>query len=158
MKNKIIKFVIFNMIFIIHELSLFGTSIHYPRLRTEKPGYHAENSSNRQNTNGIPFTATEMSSTNTNNNSNNEDGIGYFWDSKDRDNTLLYPGKARIGNDQYINAVAVDSKNIIGNNDPNATIRISDANIMNQNQENNNKFNPGNLIKLGTFMKKKMIR
>jgi len=36
--------------------------------------------------------------------------IGYFWDSTSNNSTLIYPGKAKIDNDKYINVLAIDSK------------------------------------------------
>ena len=122
-------------------------------MHPDTPGYHSENNTNLQNITPIPFTPADLSTSTTDDQANQQEIIGYFWDSKDTDNTLRYPGKARIGNDQYINVVAVDSKNIDTSEDLDAATSTGKNNIMDPSQQNN-KFKPEDLVKLGTFMRK----
>ena len=151
MKHKYMIISLMSFVIIAYKLSLHAYlpgSILHP----ETPGYQEENNSNRQDVPPIPFTPADLSTADTNKQYNKQGLIGYFWDSKDTDNTLLYPGKARIGNDQFINVVAVDSKIIDPNDDENAVNTIGSTNIMDP--TNNKKFHPGSLVKLGTFMRK----
>jgi hypothetical protein len=61
------------------------------------------NPNNRQDVTPIAFTPINLST------EHFPELIGYFWDSTTTDETLLYGGKAKIINDQYINVIAVDA-------------------------------------------------
>lgn len=82
----------------------------------------------------------------------NKNLLGYFWDIKDSNDSLLYQGKARIGNSQYINVVAVDSKKVNTNGDPNS-VTGNNENIYKPSPEEQSQFNPGFLVYLGNFSK-----
>jgi len=84
----------------------------------------------------------------------NKDQYGYFWDIKDSSNDQQFSGKARIGNSQYIEVVAVDAKNINTTGDADDLTSTDTQDIYNKNSQDNKKFNPGYLVKIGTFMKK----
>lgn len=150
MKNKSIVFITISTI-IAYQLSLHAYNQYFYLHHPEKPGtYQTDNSGNLQNVKPIPFTPIGLLTTSQ---SNSENEIGYFWDSKDTDNTLLYPGKARIGNDQYNNVVAVDSKKV-NLYDPDKVTSISSNNIFDTSSPQNKKFNHGSLVLIGTFMRK----
>ncbi len=150
-KYKVLNLICFAMT--IYQLSLFAdlpTKILY----SQTSNYEEKDNTDQQNITPIPFTPVDMATTNIDNQTKNKNIIGYFWDSKDTENSLLYPGKARIGNDQYINVIAIDSKKIDDGSNNDKPISIDAENIMDTHQQNNRLFKPGSLIKLGTFMKK----
>ncbi len=71
---------------------------------TETPGYtNLPNPNNRQDISTIVFTPVNLTT------EHFPEIIGYFWDSTTTDETLLYGGKAKIVNDQYINVIAIDA-------------------------------------------------
>jgi len=147
--KKFITIILILTVSIMYQLYVYGYMPGHI-LHTDKPGYQTENNSNRQNIKPIPFTPAITATADI----PDDELIGYFWDSIDTDPTLLYPGKARIGNDQYINVVAVDSK-LIDLKDVNQqeTSALSSEDILNPHKKTS-KFDPGALIYLGTFMKK----
>ena len=71
---------------------------------TETLGYPSlPDQNNRQDVTPIVFTPINLST------EHFPELIGYFWDSTTTDETLLYGGKAKIINDQYINVIAIDA-------------------------------------------------
>lgn len=84
----------------------------------------------------------------------NKDQYGYFWDIKDSDNDQQFTGKARIGNSQYIDVVAVDAQNISTTGDANDLTSTDQQDLYKTNPAEKKKFNPQYLVKIGTFMKK----
>lgn len=84
----------------------------------------------------------------------NKNQVGYFWDVKDDQNDLQFTGKARIGNSQYINVVAVDAKNINTTGDAYDLISTDEKNLYHPSAAEKKKFDPQYLVKIGTFMKK----
>lgn len=84
----------------------------------------------------------------------NKKEVGYFWNVKDSDNDLQFTGKARIGNSQYINVVAVDANNINKSDDTNTVISTSTEDIYHPSATEKKQFDPQFLVKIGTFMKK----
>jgi len=83
-----------------------------------------------------------------------KDQYGYFWDIKDSANDQQFSGKARIGNSQYIDVVAVDAKNINTKGDENDLTSTDKQDLYHKSFEEKKKFNPQYLVKIGTFMKK----
>lgn len=79
--------------------------------------------------------------------------IGYFWDIHDPDNSYMYPGKARIGNDQYVEVTAVDSTKVDTRDDVDRTISTASTNLL-ADVPSSDVFDPGFLTHIGTFMKK----
>ena len=84
----------------------------------------------------------------------NKNQYGYFWDIKDSDNDQQFSGKARIGNSQYIDVVAVDAKNINTTGDADDLTSTDTQDLYHSNPAEKKKFNPQYLTKIGTFMKK----
>lgn len=80
--------------------------------------------------------------------------VGYFWDVKDTDTDLQFPGKARIGNSQYINVVAVPANQVNTTGDSDSVISSSSEDIYHPSSAEKKKFDPQYLVKIGTFMKK----
>jgi|GEM_PF-2246529 len=150
MKNKSIVFIAISAVIIACQFSLHAYNQYYYLQQPESSGYSTDNSGNSQNVKPIPFTPIGLMTTS--GSSHESSDIGYFWDSKETDNTLLYPGKARIGNDQYNNVVAVDSKNV-KLNDPDTVTSINSENVFDTSSKQNAKFDPGSLILVGTFMR-----
>ena len=152
MKNKTIIFIAISTIVLAGQYSLHAVNQYYYLQHPETPGaYQTESTGNNQNVKAVPFTPIGLFTTSDSSSHSNE--IGYYWDSKDTDNTLLYPGKARIGNDQYNNVVAVDSKNV-KNDDPDKVTAVNDENVLDTSPDANKKFDPDSLIRIGTFMRK----
>ncbi|MGZ6250729.1 MAG: hypothetical protein ACXWL2_01760 [Candidatus Chromulinivorax sp.] len=105
--------------------------------------------------NAQPFTPFANSAVNSNAPYNKNGLTGYFWNIPDTDNSFLYPGKARIGNDQYINVVAVDAKMVDNSDNPDVTVAIDSHNVNDIKQQSNKKFHPDPLVQIGTFIKQK---
>jgi len=120
----------------------------------DQDGYQSENNKNLQSIKPIPFTPFNITS---DDNSHNKDFIGYFWDSKETDETLIYCGKARIENDQFINAMVVDTAKIDTNIENNPNVLKRCINIFDAQTLDNNKFNPGELPQIGSYMKNGII-
>lgn len=137
--------------------NLFSLSPKYPntiKYLTYKdvPGYNTPMP--EQAFNGIqPILFTPYEDTVTGDDSN-EKQYGYFWDIKVRDKSLTYPGKARVGNSQYINVVAVDSKNINTTGDSASVVSIGTDDIYNPSVTQQQQFQDDYLVQIGTFMKK----
>lgn len=79
--------------------------------------------------------------------------IGYFWNTKDNDPSIIFPGKARIGNDKFINVVLINSQKIdhTGQDDDFAYTNIE--NIYNLNSKQNKNFQPDFLVRIGTIIR-----
>ncbi|MBV8660958.1 MAG: hypothetical protein JO129_02335 [Candidatus Dependentiae bacterium] len=154
MKNKIVVFIM--IINIMATQNVFSikppsTTISYPTYK-DAPGYNTPMPDSKFN--GIePITFTPYEDIVTGDDSN-KDEIGYFWDIKNPDKALLYPGVARIGNSQYINVVAVNSKNVntTGNND--SVVSTGSDNIYQPSVTQQKQFDDSYLVPIGTFMKK----
>jgi len=111
--------------------------------------YHEEDPAmvNLRNMKPITFTPASFS---TQDGEPDKNLIGYFWDLQDKDEFLIYPGKARIGNDQYINVMILNSKNVDTSDTDDADI---DAQNILKPQNDPHKLNPQDLPQIGTFMK-----
>ena len=72
---------------------------------------------------------------------------GYFKNIPDKNNEFRYPGVALVGQERYINVVAVNAKNVSRDNE---TMPLNAQN--NAKNANSNKFDPGYLIFLGSFV------
>lgn len=125
-------------------------TISYPTYQ-DSPGYNTPEHDRRFD--GItPTLFTPFENVVTGDDSNKNE-VGYFWPIKDSDKTLLYPGKARIGNSQYINVVAVDSKSINTAGDSNTSISTGQEDIYHPNPALQKVFDDNFLVPIGTFMK-----
>lgn len=80
--------------------------------------------------------------------------IGYFWNTKDNDPSIIYPGKARIGNDKFINVVLVDSGKVDTTGEADSFSYTNTENIYDLNSVQNKNFQPDFLVKIGTFIRK----
>ena len=154
MKNKIVIFMMITNIMATQNLFPIAppsTTITYPTYK-DAPGYNTPMPDPKfSGVNPIAFTPYEDIATGDDSNQNT---IGYFWEVKNPDKALLYPGVARIGNSQYINVVAVDSKNVnkTANND--SVVSTGSDNIYNPSPTQQKQFDDSFLVPIGTFMKK----
>ncbi|MBP6869827.1 hypothetical protein KBC04_03020 [Candidatus Babeliales bacterium] len=80
--------------------------------------------------------------------------IGYFWNTKDNDPSIIYPGKARIGNDQFINVVIMNTGKIDQTGESDSFSYTNIENIYNLNSAQNKNFQPDFLVRIGTFIRK----
>jgi len=80
--------------------------------------------------------------------------IGYFWNTKDNDPSIIYPGKARIGNDQFINVVIVNSEKVDQTGQADSFSYTHIENIYNLKSAQNKNFQSDFLVKIGTFIRK----
>jgi len=80
--------------------------------------------------------------------------IGYFWNTKDNDPSFIYQGKARIGNDQFINVVIVHSDKVDTTGEADSFSYTNIENIYDLNSAQNKSFQPDFLVKIGTFIRK----
>lgn len=123
-----------------------------PHFNPQAPGFNAPDKDPKFNgVKPIPFKPEDLS-TGTRYGSD-KNMIGYFWNTKDDDPSIIYPGKARIGNDQFINVVIVDSKKVdtTGQEDDFAYTHIE--NIYNLNSKQNKNFQSDFLVKIGTIIR-----
>ena len=155
--KKQIFFILCLTIFSTQKITIFAgypaVDVHNTILHPSYPTYndYKETANTDPDIQPIPFTPAALSTTDTDN--FGKVLIGYYWNSKDSDNSLLYPGKARIGNDQFINVVAVDSKSVSTSSyDPSLIVDTGATNVYAP--KDTKMFDPGALVKLGTFMKK----
>jgi hypothetical protein len=81
-----------------------------------------------------------------------KDAIGYFWNIKDNDPSLIYPGKARIGNDHFINVVVVDTKQVDHTGEADSFSYTDVENIYDQSTAQKQSFHNDFLVKIGTFI------
>lgn len=154
MKNKIIMAYILMTIAQNQNAILRATdnTISYPTYK-DSPGYNTSMKDHRfDNVTPILFTPFEDVVTG---DDSSKDAVGYFWPIKDSDKTLHYPGKARIGNSQYINVVAVDSKKVSKIGDSNTITYTNKEDIYNltPEQQQNMMLDLTFLVPIGTFMK-----
>jgi hypothetical protein len=154
MKNKTSRYIMLISSIMLNQNLLLSvdTTIHYETYK-DAPGYNTPVKDPKfDNVKPILFTPFEDPTTG---DDSNKDVVGYFWPIKDPNKTLHFPGKARIGNSQYINVVAVDSKKV-GNTGDSNIISYTD-------QEDLYKLGPQQkqnldqiltfIIPIGTFMK-----
>lgn len=128
------------------------STISYPTWQ-DSPGYNTPVKDHRfDNVKPILFTPFEDVVTG---DDSNKDAVGYFWPIKDSDKTLHYPGKARIGNSQYINVVAVDSKKVSKIGDSNTITYTNQEDIYNLTDDQKKQVEQDLtfLVPIGTFMK-----
>lgn len=88
---------------------------------------------------------------------NDKNMIGYFWNTKDNDPSIIYQGKARIGNDQFINAVIVDTNQVDHTGEADSFSYTNVENIYDLNSKQAKSFQPDFLVKIGTFIRKGVI-
>lgn len=150
MKRKIIAITIMTIIMHHNILPKEPATIQYATYQ-DSPGYNTSDKDHKfDGVKPILFTPNEDTATG---DDSSKDVLGYYWDIKDPDKTLTYPGKARIGNSQYINVVAIDSKtlNTIGGV---VSVTLTDeADIYHPTAQIKELFDDGFIIPIGTFMK-----
>jgi len=118
----------------------------------DAPGYNLPDDDPRfHNVKPILFTPEEDVITG---DDSNQQQYGYFWDIQDFDMDQQFPGKARIGNSQYINVVAVDASKINNSGDASDLIDTGVKDLYHQSSKEKKLFNPQYLVRIGTFMKK----
>ncbi len=128
------------------------TAIYYHTYK-DSPGYNTGIQQVDHKFDGVkPILFTPNEDTITGDDSN-KDQVGYFWDIKDLDKTLTYPGKARIGNSQYINVVAIDSKKLNTEGDANSAVSTGSEDIYHPSDAQKKLFDDNFLVPIGTFMK-----
>jgi hypothetical protein len=151
MKNKITNYIIMTIIMINQNLFPNApTAIYYPTYQ-DAPGYNTPTKNHKfDNVKPILFTPHEDTVTG---DDSNKDQVGYFWNIKDPDKTLSYPGKARIGNSQYINVVAIDSKTLNTIGDSNSVTSTGTEDIYHPSAAEKKLFDDSFLVPIGTFMK-----
>jgi len=126
------------------------TTISYPTYK-DSPGYNTPEVDHKfDHVKPILFTPNEDPVTG---DDDNKDVKGYFWTVTDPDKTITYPGKARIGNSQYINVVAIDSKKLNTVGDSNYVSYTDKEDLFNQSPEIKKLFDDDYLVPIGTFMK-----
>ena len=155
MHKKIVVCIVLQIILLPHLNFTVSNAITYEDTSTfskDAPGYNFAYDDPRFH--GItPILFTPEEDTVTGDDSNKEQ-YGYFWDIQDHDSDQQFPGKARIGNSQYIDVVAVDAKNISTTGDANDLQDTDSQDIYHTKTSEKQKFNPQYLVKIGTFMKK----
>ena len=155
MKYKFINLAIIGSIILSNAILLpinADNTISYPTYK-DTPGYNTPVKDHKfDNVTPILFTPFEDVVTGDDSNKNQ---VGYFWPIKDPDRTLHFPGKARIGNSQYINVIAVDSKKVSKIGDADTIVDINKENIYNPTPEEKQEIEQDLtfLIPIGTFMK-----
>lgn len=144
---------IYILLAIIAAHNIFGkadTTISYPTYQ-DSAGYNTPAVDHKfDNVKPILFTPNEDPVTG---DDSNKDLKGYFWTVTDPDKTITYPGKARVGNSQYINVVAIDSKNLNQVGDSNHISYTDKEDIFNPSPETKKLFDDNFLVPIGTFMK-----
>jgi len=155
MHKKIITCILLHSLLISSTFIAISNTIKYQdtsAFSKDAPGYNFSYDDPRfHNVTPILFTPEEDVITG---DDSNKEQYGYFWDIQDHDSDQQFPGKARIGNSQYIDVVAVDAKNISTTGDENDLQYTDSQDIYHQKLSEKNKFNPQYLVKIGTFMKK----
>jgi len=155
MIKKNIRAILLSCSCIFYDVAATSNTITYPDngvFSKNAPGYNFSYDDPRfHGVKPILFTPEEDTVTGDDSNKNQ---YGYFWDIKDTDNDRQFTGKARIGNSQYIDVVAVDAKNVSTSGDENDLISTDQQDIYHQTAQEKKKFNPQYLTKIGTFMKK----
>lgn len=127
----------------------FNTSFFSP----EAPGYNTPDDDPKFNgVKPITFKPENLSTGKLSHTDQDEDTIGYFWNIQDTDPTLLYPGKARIGNEQYINVVVVDSGKVNHTGDADDVGFTGIENIYQPTASDQQQFNNDSLVKIGSFI------
>lgn len=117
----------------------------------DSPGYNAVEKDHKfDGVKPILFTPNEDTATG---DDSSKDVMGYYWDIKDPDKTLTFPGKARIGNSQYINVVAIDSKKLNTIGDVGSVTSTDEDDIYHPSAEIKKLFDDNFLVPIGTFMK-----
>ena len=150
MKHTIKTCVMLILIMSHHAQATADTTISYPTYQNS-PGYNTPGVDHKfDHVKPILFTPNEDTATG---DDSNENQMGYFWPIKDMDKTITYPGKARIGNSQYINVVAIDSKKLNTVGDSNYVSDTNKEDLFNQSPEIKKIFDDDYLVPIGTFMK-----
>jgi hypothetical protein len=149
-KHTIIKNIMLMLIMSNNAQATADTTITYPTYK-DSPGYNTPEVDHKfDNVKPILFTPNEDTVTGDDSNENQK---GYFWTVTDPDKTITFPGKARIGNSQYINVVAIDSKKLNTVGDSNYTSSTDEEDLFNQSPEIKKLFDDNYLVPIGTFMK-----
>ncbi len=150
MKNIINIYILLAVITTQNILARADTTISYPTYK-DSPGYNTPEIDHKfDNVKPILFTPNEDPVTGDDSNKNVK---GYFWTVTDPDKTITFPGKARVGNSQYINVVAIDSKKLNKIGDSDHVSYTDKENIYHPSQKVKKLFDDNFLIPIGTFMK-----
>jgi len=134
---------------------------HYNFFSKQAPGFNTGDKDNRFNgIKPIVFTPATDSTGQSSQQDLDENIIGYFWNipqEKNSDPSAMYSGKAKIGNDEYIDAVAVrhDKVNQTGTSDDVAFTDVED--IYHVSPEDKAKFDPDFLTNIGSFVRKGVL-
>lgn len=154
MYKKLSYRIILSMSCIVPSLAALSNKIFYPdtsAFSKDAPGYNfAYDDPRFHGVQPILFTPEEDAITGDDTNKNQ---YGYFWDIKDSDNDQQFTGKARIGNSQYIDVVAVDAKKVATTGDADDLTSTGTQDLYKTNPADKQKFNPQYLVKIGTFMR-----